>query len=398
MSGGPYLTVNALLGLLLASRGPAYTLVRLLQGMDGPGLRTRLFAPLDRWRGDPIGIPSVTGGFSRAIDAHLPYRLLSPALMKRAERRMIQSLRGGENDVVFTWGEVSLDLSRLLRDRGVRVVREKFNCTKRSAKAILDKAYGEIGGGLTHHITDALIEKEEEELRLAEAVFCPSPMVRRSLLDIGLPAERLLSTSYGWEPSRFSGEDRALEPVSGPTILFVGFVCVRKGAHILLEAWRRANISGRLVLVGDMEPLIAARYKDVLARRDVVYVPYTDNIGAYFRSADWFIFPSLEEGGPQVTYEAAGAGLPVVVSPMGAGAFARHGLDGIVVDSDEPAEWADVIGSLPDRQQQRLEFASYARKRSEEFTYGNVGAKRRKLLLDRFGSAGSSPQALAAIA
>lgn len=384
MQGESSLVVNALLGDLLTPRGHSYTLVRLLQGMRGPNLNARLFAPLERWNQVSTGLPTVTGGFARIVDRKLPYRFLSSYLMRRAEHRLLARVQGRRGDLVFTWGEVSLDVSRTLRDRGVPVVREKFNCAKFTAKHILDRAYASLGSSPTHTITQALIDKEQEELGLADAVFCPSPMVRKSLMDLGLPEERLISTSYGWDPARFAGAEPALPRVAGPTLIFVGHACVRKGAHILLEAWKKANITGRLVLVGGMEPLIAERYSDVLSRPDVLYVRYTENIAAYYRSADWFIFPTLEEGSPLVTYEAAGNGLPVIVSPMGAGGFARHNIDGLIIDSESPSSWADAITALPDLDVQRLRFAENARIRAMEFTFDRVGGRRRDMLLKRF--------------
>lgn len=379
------LSLNVLLGLMLSPRGPAYTLARLVQAMIGEGLDARIFAPVDAWK--TTGIPTVTGNiFSPRIDPRLPYRLFGELLARRSERRLLEALdRGGVGrDLVFTWGEVSLDVSRTLHARGVPVVREKYNCAKRTAKDILDRAYAALGVAGNGAISEAMVEKENAELALADAIFCPSPMVAQSLLALGIPADRLIHTSYGWEPGRFAGDDKALPPVEGPTLIFVGSVCVRKGAHILLEAWRRANIRGRLVLSGEMEPLIGRRFRDVLARDDVLHLPYTSNVGAVYRSADWFVFPSLEEGSPLVTYEAAACGLPLVVSPMGAGPFARDGVEGLVIDSDDPAAWAEMIRSLPDRRDQQAEYAEGARLRSLDFTYEKVGARRREQLFERF--------------
>jgi glycosyltransferase involved in cell wall biosynthesis len=234
-------------------------------------------------------------------------------------------------------------------------------------------------------IPAAVIAKEARELELADAVFCPSPMVARSLRAVGIPESKLLPTSYGWEPRRFAGTDRALEPVDGPTFLFVGYVCVRKGAHLLLEAWQRAGRPGRLVLVGNLEPLIARRYASVLAEPSVRYLPFTPDVGAIFRAADWFVFPSLEEGGPQVTYEAAGCGVPGIVSEMGAGAFTRDGEDGVIVRANDVDSWADALVRLgPDRDlQQRL--GASARAHAADFTWERVGARRAAALLERFG-------------
>jgi glycosyltransferase involved in cell wall biosynthesis len=382
------LMLNVLLGLMLSPRGPSYTMVRLVQGMIGDGLDARVFAPVDAWR--DTGIATVTGGIGSArIDPRLPYRLFGQLLARRSEKRLLEALEreGGRRDIVFTWGEVSLDVSRALQARGIPVVREKYNCAKRVAKDILDGAYARFGVARNRAISEEMVDKENAELPLADAIFCPSPKVAESLLAIGIAPERLIETSYGWEPARFAGTDKALAPVAGPTLIFVGSVCIRKGAHILLEAWRRANIKGRLVLAGEMEPLIERHFGDVLARDDVLHFPYTDNVGALYRSVDWFIFPTLEEGSPLVTYEAAACGLPLLVSPMGAGPLARDGSEGVILDSDDPQRWAELIATLPDRGREREEFAQAARARSLEFTYDKVGARRRAQLLERFGSA-----------
>ena len=384
------LPISALLGLKLAPRGPSYTLVKLLEGMQSAQTPVTLYAPFGRWP-SPLPFAVSRDTVNRlATSMRAPYRRLSGTLGRRNERRLLADRRvtpkeGPKEGVVFTWGEVSLQTSRALARSGNLVVREKFNCAKAVARDILTHAYDRFGMP-PPGLTDALIDKELEELSLADAIFCPSPMVARSLRAIGIPEDRLLETSYGWEAARFAGDDRALPPQPGLTLLFVGSICVRKGAHLLLEAWERAGVRGRLVLVGNIEDVIRERYGSVLARDDVTHVPYTNNVAAYFRSADWFVFPSLEEGGPQVTYEAAGCGVPSLVSPMGAGAFCRDGIEGIVVDSPEVKPWADAIRALPDRAQDRDIFAENAERRAQEFTYQKVGAKRRDLLLERFAS------------
>lgn len=131
-----------------------------------------------------------------------------------------------------------------------------------------------------------------------------------------------------------------------------------------------------------MEPLIAERFASTLSRPDVLVLPYVKDIGALYRSADWFIFPTLEEGGPQVTYEAAGNGVPAIVSPMGAGAFARPGLDGLVIEDEDPEVWTSVIASLAGREEERMLFRRNALERSREFTWEKVGMRRRDQLID----------------
>ncbi len=220
-----------------------------------------------------------------------------------------------------------------LADSGSFVVREKYNCAKRYSRDILRDAYRGLGADDLYPAelySDTLIEEEMRSLHRADMIFCPSPMVAHSLQDCGVDEGRLAMTSYGFDPSRLDGDSKALPPADGPTFLFTGYICVRKGAHILLEAWRSANIRGRLVLLGQLEPFIAERYADILARDDVEHHAFSPDVGSYYRSADCFIFPSLEEGSPLVTYEAAYCGLPSLVTAMGAGPIVRDGIEGTV--------------------------------------------------------------------
>lgn len=391
---GRSLTVNFALGMPVQPRGPAYTAVKIAETMRIPGVTTQLFGHPNLW---PAGLDVPVIGRRRLPGEALATRTNFPPvrnylrnvaadqLLTYLDRATRHDKRDDHREIVYTWGEISLKTTHALARRNIPIVREKINCAKATARRILDAAYAELGAAPPIPITEAMVAKEAEEMALASAVFCPSPMVTRSLLEIGVPEDRLIPTSYGWEPKRFAGTDRALEPGDQPTFLFVGMVCVRKGAHILLDAWRIAGCPGRLVLVGEMEPLIASRYADLLKHESVRYFPYTKNIGAMFRSADWFVFPTLEEGGPQVTYEAAGCGVPAIVSEMGAGAFTRDGIDGEILYANTVESWAEALVRLGTDRELHRHYAANARQHADAFIWERVGEKRGLELLGRFG-------------
>jgi glycosyltransferase involved in cell wall biosynthesis len=146
---------------------------------------------------------------------------------------------------------------------------------------------------------------------------------------------RIIPTSYGtWVPRTMSPRPRrsADEPV---TFLFLGRLCVRKGAHFLLDAWRRAPKSARLRIVGDIEPAVRTLFADVLDAPNVHCTGFTLNVAAEFARADVALLPSIEEGDPIATYEAAAHGLPVIASTMGAGRIGSEtGAINIVDPSD----------------------------------------------------------------
>src|SRR6185436_5633501 len=113
----------------------------------------------------------------------------------------------------------------------------------------------------------------------------------------------------GWDSQRLSREGKGLEKSGGITALFVGRSCVRKGVDLLAAAWAKADVKGRLCLVGQMDPEVAEICAEPFRRADIIRRPFVDDIAAVYRSADLFVFPSLEEGSPLVLYEAMASGL-----------------------------------------------------------------------------------------
>jgi glycosyltransferase involved in cell wall biosynthesis len=381
----PARALHVMLGLPFTSGGPSYTCAQVTAAMDGPALAADLYASIDRWPKYDL-TPPVRTSLPASL-RKLPFRYTRRPATALIERRFATACkRDGAAAIAYLWGEPTLALARRLSEQGTLVVREKINCGKTVASQIMHAAYASL---------DALdrfdsapyslgrLSKEQEELDLADYVFCPSPRVVATLRAVGIPDRKLIPTSYGYDPVRLKGTTRAMSPIAGATFLFVGYICVRKGAHILLEAWSKAGVSGRLILLGRIEPLIAERYAHILARPDVEHHAFTADVGSYYRSADYFIFPTLEEGGPQVTYEAASLGIPSIVSPMGAGAIVRDGVDGDIVASDSVEDWAAHIAGL-DRHSSRYAMqAMAAGARATDFTWDKVGALRRERLLER---------------
>jgi glycosyltransferase involved in cell wall biosynthesis len=268
---------------------------------------------------------------------------------------------------------------------GVPIVREKINCARATAKRILDAAYAKLGEKPNHGITESSIAHEERQLKFVDAIFCPSPLVAESVGEIGVAPSKQLLTSYGFCPERIQTTQRLLDPIDGPTFVFIGTVCVRKGAHLILNAWTKSGIKGRLVLAGNVESVIASRCAANLNRPDVLLLNYVSDVGALINSADVFVFPSLEEGAPLVTYEAAAGGLAAIVSPMGASQIIRNGMEGLVIDPYDTDGWINAMRELAVNESLRNRYRAAARQRSLEFTWPKVGAKRRELLNAFFG-------------
>jgi glycosyltransferase involved in cell wall biosynthesis len=273
----------------------------------------------------------------------------------------------------------SLELMQALRARGHIVFLERWGEMDHAVKRVTEDAFARAGWPFEHYTylkSQAHLDLDQARTEAADFIFSPGPPVTSSLLERGIPEARILKTSYGWDPQRFKTTMRALPEIRGVTVLFVGRIGITKGAHLLLNAWSRAGIDGRLVLLGEMEPMIPKYCGDHLSRPDVMHLPYNYDPAPVYRSADVFALPTLTEGSPLVSYEAMGNGLPLVISPMGAGSIVRHGKEGFVVDPYDLDGWVAALRQLATDTEMRRAIGDAGRIRAAEFTWDKVAGRR----------------------
>lgn len=185
-----------------------------------------------------------------------------------------------------------------------------------------------------------------QDIRNADIIIANSEFVRRTLVDEAYaPSEKIIVLPMGVNTQVFS-PDLSMEKSRNPVIiLYVGTISLRKGVHILLEAYKRLNLpSSKLILVGktgDASGLIDPQDETV---QYVSHLPHPELVDLY-RSASLFVFPSLLEGSALVTYEAMASGLPIITTPE-AGSVAREGQDGFIIPSNDVEALMDRITFL----------------------------------------------------
>lgn len=355
--------------------------VNVLAGFRENGLASTLVLPRAS-----VPVPStieiVTGlqfPFSR-----MPWRFVAGMGTAGLERRFARLIDRAEprSTVAYFWPGAPVELVQRARERGIITVREMINSYQGTAKVILDDAYERAGLPPSHTVSQQNVDAEHAELAEYDFLFASNARVEGSLRAAGIAEDRVLRSSFGWSPKRFARE--AAMPVrrstEGPVYLFVGSVSVRKGIPELLSAWAASGVAGELVLVGDVEPALKAAVHEAVATGTVRHVPYTSDIGSYYRAADVFVFPTLEEGGPQVTLEAAGCGLPVITTSMGAARLVEHGVNGLIVTEGDAAGLAQAIAILADDSDLRARMAVHASADAGAFDYEVVSASRASLL------------------
>lgn len=385
--GTMYAQLDVFMPLPMTDRGPAYTCGMIARGMASSALGVTVVTPRIRNMSiDPARVVQTLPRWARQV----PYRWVRQRAEHRKERAFLSQVDATElfPHGAYIWPDASLATIRSLKERGITVFREMINCHRASAKTILDEAYGRIGATPCHGITEASALAEQRVLQEVDYIFCASPQVEASLIANNTHPTKIISASYGWEPARLYSSGKRLGPFDGLTFLFVGSVNIRKGGHLLLDYWARSKVKGRLVLAGQIEDAIRDRCATLLAREDVLALGYVPDVAPLYRSADLFIFPSLEEGGPQVTYEACACALPIITTPMGAGRIARHGKEGFILDPYDADGWVSAIRALADDRRLRKAYSQSAKARAEMFDWDSVAVRRRDQILDRMTSPG----------
>ena len=367
--------IKTLLPMACDGNGPSQTCIRILDGASESGFPVILYANRRR-----VSTPRYPCRFSigRWPFTLIPYRAVSRFATWRTESDFLKECRPG--DVCFVWPAASLSVHTKLAEAGCKVIMEAINSRMKSAKIILDKAYTDFGALPAHGITDQRIQEEEEKYRLSTAIFAPNSCVESALQDTPL-ADSILRTSYGADTSR-ARSAREFEEKAQLTFLFCGYASVRKGIHIVFEAWKKLSGNHRLRLVGGIEPIIRERYKDLLASERVELVGFVDDVHEHYRHADVFIMPSFEEGGPQVTYEAAIHGLPIIASSMGSSRLGEADGTMLILDEINSDFLLEAMEKLVESVELRRYIGDRARHASFDYDWRLVGARRAELLVE----------------
>ena len=352
----------------------SYSFRSLAQGMARPGLTVNAYV---------LG----TGpGKHPEVNPLLPRRLYrySSRLVREPCRAIVARYghRMERGDVAHLWLDSPVDLVRRLQARGILVVREMINCTLSRYRQELTAAHAALERPYAPTITEAGIERERVQLLAVDAVFCPNDGVLESVLASGVPAARCIKTSYGWSVERLTGSEAHVPADGGVRFLFVGSGDVRKGLPFLLAAWERAGVAGQLLIAGRIDPQVRIDCARSLARSDVIELGHVARIGDVYRSADVFCFTSWEEGGPMVTIEAMGMGLPCIVSPMGsAGVLSERSGGGVVVAPDNIDGIAAALRQLADDAGLRRRLGAEAYAIAQNYLWHHVGRRRTDALI-----------------
>jgi len=220
-----------------------------------------------------------------------------------------------------------------------------------------------------------ILKKHLQELDIADYIAVTSQFTKKSLLEHGIDAQRILLTPLGVDLERFAPAEFAKSEVHGTfRVLYVGQICLRKGVQYLLEAWNTLQLKhAELVLAGDLTP----EFNDILHNalavdqgRTIRVTAHVDDPVSLYQQASVCILPTLEDGFGLVVLEAMACSLPVIITEhTGAKDCVRQGLDGFIIPPYH-AEWiAETLTYCYHHREQLALMGAQARQRACEFPW-----------------------------
>jgi glycosyltransferase involved in cell wall biosynthesis len=240
-------------------------------------------------------------------------------------------------------------------------------------------------------------------LRAADRVLAVSASLKRTAMDLGIPAEKIRVISNGVDTERFFPIDRGQAraelglPGDRPIILSVGGLNEGKGQHRivrLLPLLRRRYPDLLYVIVGgerradSLRPTIERLMRDLGLERHVLLVgekPH-DEIPRWMGACNVFCLATRSEGWANVLLEALACGRPVVSTRVGGNAeIVTSPTLGTLVPADDDRALGEAIQSALDQRWDAAILARHARRHSWEAATNDVLAEFRRLVPEDVG-------------
>jgi glycosyltransferase involved in cell wall biosynthesis len=294
----------------------------------------------------------------------------------------------GKIDVVHTWPVGALRTLRVAKELGMVTVLERPNAYTRFAYEVVAKECARMGITMPpnheHAYHEDILRIEEAEYDLADFLLCPSDFVKRTFVDAGYPAERLLRHQYGFDEKAFTPSSRLSSPADGLRMLFVGGAAPRKGVHYALDAWLQstAHLNGEFAIAGEFIPAYRDKLRSQLSHPSVRVLGHRTDVAELMRNSDILVLPTIEEGSALVTSEARGSGCVLLVSEA-AGALCTHMENALIHKVGDVQELTSQINLL-DRDRNLLNrLRSASLKTIDQITWSAAGNR----LLDAYSEA-----------
>jgi glycosyltransferase involved in cell wall biosynthesis len=230
-----------------------------------------------------------------------------------------------------------------------------------------------------------IIDLEEREYDLADAITVPSRFAAASFFELGIAPEKVHIVPYGVDLERF-------KPSVPPStehfdVLFAGLASIQKGVSYLAAAFKQfRHPHKRLTFAGrvspEVRPLLAkhlkgeeVRFLGSLAQSELAKVMSASHV---------MVHPSVQEGLALVQAQALACGCPVIATTnTGAEEIFANGSGGFILPIRDASAIASALEALADDEILRLKMSQEGRERAQAMGgWAAYGAKMCRLFAE----------------
>ena len=195
----------------------------------------------------------------------------------------------------------------------------------------------EFASNFSQSFPRKMIKERAMEMELADIILVSSDYMKKNIIELGIPSEKIRFLPYGVDLVRFSPKRPRKKQVSLSLpleIIYVGNLSQHKGIKYLIQAVKLFSENQvRLTLLG--LNLIPTSIIDSLPP-NIRILPNVPNheVPQFLQNSDLFVFPAIHEGSSRTVYEAMATGLPIITTPN-SGSIVKDGKTGFIIPSGD---------------------------------------------------------------
>ena len=238
-----------------------------------------------------------------------------------------------DEDIVISWGLSALPIIREAKERGIIAIVERGSAHAEVQRNLLIDEYERHGqpiDKLKRSFSSERMERELLEYELADYIEVPSEFARRSFIEQGIPAEKLIKGFRGVDLTAFS-ELPASDDVF--RVIYTGQMSLQKGVQYLLQAFAELKLANaELWLFGGEQPEIEPFFENYEGHYRHFGPVSQRTLHEYYAHGSVFAICSIQDGFGQVIPQAMACGLPVISTfNTGANDVVEEGVQGFTV-------------------------------------------------------------------
>ncbi len=292
-------------------------------------------------------------------------------------------------DLMIGWSSFSKETFIKYKDSNCIKILERGSSHIQFQEKILEKEYDELK--IKPKLpSKKIIERELLEYKLADFISVPSEFVKKTFLEHGVEEKKIIKVPYGVNLKEFYFEDVVRPSNDKFRIISTGTVCVRKGSHILIKAFKELALNdSELIFVGPVEKEL----KEILKRYDnlknifFIKKQKQKDLKYFYNKSDLFILNSIEDGFGMVIPQAMACGLPVICTEnTGGSEMIDENVNGHILPIKDISQLKAKICDFYNNKSKLKEFSNNALKKAKDLswnTYGNEILKKYKSILNQ---------------